>query len=148
MLDKYARQLSEDSIAVYKERYRLRSKEPIIVEIFPNHEDFVVRSIGMPGVGLLGVTFGYLFAMDSPTAHPEQTYHWGTTLWHEMAHVFTLEVQRTWCRDGYQKASPFSKNGAPAPFRAVRFRRTSCKPWPRINSFTIAIWMMALCDPI
>jgi len=51
-----------------------------------------VRSIGMPGVGLLGVTFGYLFAMDSPTAHPEQSYHWGTTLWHEMAHVFTLGV--------------------------------------------------------
>lgn len=92
VLDKYARQLSEDSIAVYKERYRLDPKEPIIVEIYPNHEDFIVRSIGMPGVGLLGVTFGYLFAMDSPTAHPEQKYHWGTTLWHEMAHVFTLGV--------------------------------------------------------
>ncbi|MDY6983079.1 MAG: hypothetical protein SV422_08325, partial [Pseudomonadota bacterium] len=48
---------------------------------------------GMPGVGLLGVTFGYLFAMDSPTAHPAgESYHWGTTLWHEMAHVFTVEA--------------------------------------------------------
>ena len=90
VLKNYASKLSLDSMAVYNERYRLTPKEPVVVEIYPNHEDFIVRSIGMPGVGLLGVTFGYLFAMDSPTAHPEQSYHWGTTLWHEMAHVYTL----------------------------------------------------------
>jgi tetratricopeptide (TPR) repeat protein len=93
ILRKYARDLAERSIAAYTERYRFTPKEPIIVEIYPNHEDFVVRSIGMPGVGILGVTFGYLFAMDSPTAHPRgEAYHWGTTLWHEMAHVFTIEA--------------------------------------------------------
>jgi len=90
VLKNYASQLSLESIEVYNERYRLTPKEPVVVEIYPNHEDFIVRSIGMPGVGLLGVTFGYLFAMDSPTAHPEASYHWGTTLWHEMAHVYTL----------------------------------------------------------
>ncbi len=92
ILETYARDLAERSIALYTERYRFTPKEPITVEIYPNHEDFVVRSIGMPGVGLLGVTFGYLFAMDSPSAHPAgESYHWGTTLWHEMAHVFTVE---------------------------------------------------------
>lgn len=93
VLQEYARDLSERSIDLYSERYRFTPKAPVIVEIFPNHEDFVVRSIGMPGVGILGVTFGYLFAMDSPTAHGRgESYHWGTTLWHEMAHVFTLEA--------------------------------------------------------
>jgi tetratricopeptide (TPR) repeat protein len=93
ILKEYARDLSERSIDLYAERYRFTPKAPVIVEIYPNHEDFVVRSIGMPGVGILGVTFGYLFAMDSPTAHPRgEAYHWGTTLWHEMAHVFTLEA--------------------------------------------------------
>lgn len=93
ILKEYARDLAERSIDLYAERYRFTPKAPVIVEIFPNHEDFVVRSIGMPGVGILGVTFGYLFAMDSPTAHPRgESYHWGTTLWHEMAHVFTLEA--------------------------------------------------------
>jgi len=95
ILREYARELSEQSIAAYSERYRFTPKEPVIVEIYPNHEDFVVRSIGMPGVGILGVTFGYLFAMDSPAAHPRgEAYHWGTTLWHEMAHVFTLEATK------------------------------------------------------
>jgi len=92
ILKNYASKLSLESMDLYGQRYRLTPKEPVVVEIYPNHEDFIVRSIGMPGVGLLGVTFGYLFAMDSPTAHPEQSYHWGTTLWHEMAHVYTLGV--------------------------------------------------------
>ena len=30
--------------------------------------------------------------MDSPTGRADDTFHWGTTLWHEMAHVFTLEA--------------------------------------------------------
>src|SRR5690606_187328 len=90
ILTHYARELSEISIATFSERYRFTPRQPIVVEIYPNHEDFVVRSIGMPGVGILGVTFGYLFAMDSPSGHPEESYHWGTTLWHEMAHVFTV----------------------------------------------------------
>jgi len=47
---------------------------------------------GLPGIGLLGVTFGYLVAMDSPARHADSDFHWGTTLWHEMAHVFTLEA--------------------------------------------------------
>ncbi len=92
VITNYARELSEASMNVFEERYKFKAKQPVTVEIFPNHEDFVVRSIGMPGVGILGVTFGYLFAMDSPSGHPDETYHWGTTLWHEMAHVYTLEA--------------------------------------------------------
>jgi tetratricopeptide (TPR) repeat protein len=46
----------------------------------------------MPGLGILGATFGYLIAMDSPSGRPAHQFQWGTTLWHEMAHVFTLEA--------------------------------------------------------
>lgn len=88
----YASQLAEQSLAQFSERYRFVPQEPVVIEIYPDHEDFVVRTTGMPGLGILGVTFGYLVAMDSPSGHPEQSYHWGTTLWHEMAHVFTLEA--------------------------------------------------------
>ena len=45
-----------------------------------------------PGIGLLGVTFGHLVAMDSPSGRAEGAFHWGTTLWHEIAHVFTLSA--------------------------------------------------------
>jgi len=60
--------------------------------MYPDHEDFAVRTAGMPGLGILGATFGYVVAMDSPSGRPPQQFQWGTTLWHEMAHVFTLET--------------------------------------------------------
>jgi tetratricopeptide (TPR) repeat protein len=46
----------------------------------------------MPGFGALGVTFGYTIAMDSPSGRPPGQYHWASTLWHEMSHVFTLAM--------------------------------------------------------
>jgi len=46
--------------------------------------------MGMPGMGALGVTFGYSIAMDSPSGRPPGTFHWASTMWHEMSHVFTL----------------------------------------------------------
>ncbi len=92
VLVSYAEKLAGQGIDEFTRRYRFEPKEPVVIEIYPNHDDFVVRTIGMPGVGILGATFGYVFAMDSPSDHPENEYHWGTTLWHELAHVFTLEV--------------------------------------------------------
>ena len=87
----YAAKLARDSIAVFTERYGFELREPVIVEMYPDHEDFAVRTAGMPGIGILGATFGYVVAMDSPSSRPPNEFQWGTTLWHEMAHVFTLE---------------------------------------------------------
>jgi tetratricopeptide (TPR) repeat protein len=93
VMKEYVRELAEAGMAHYEKSFRFTPKEPVVIEVYPNHEDFVVRSVGMPGVGLLGVTFGYLLAMDSPTAHARaESYHWGTTLWHELAHVYTVEA--------------------------------------------------------
>ncbi len=70
---------------------------PVRVEVYPDHEDFAVRTLGMPGLGALGVTFvgktlGYDIAMDSPSGRPPGQFHWASTLWHEMSHVFTLTM--------------------------------------------------------
>ena len=92
VLDPYVTELVADSIRTFTERYRFPLQEPVVVELYPDHDDFAVRTLGLPGIGLLGVAFGYLIAMDSPSASREGEFHWGTTLWHEMAHVFTLEA--------------------------------------------------------
>jgi len=88
----YAIELTRDSIAEFTKRYGFELKEPVVVEMYPDHEDFAVRTAGMPGIGILGATFGYVVAMDSPSGRPPEQFQWGTTLWHEMAHVFTLEA--------------------------------------------------------
>ena len=92
VLEPYVLDLVNRTIDTYSKRYGFELKEPVIVELYPDHDDFAVRIAGLPGIGLLGVTFGYLVAMDSPTGRADDDFHWGTTLWHEMAHVFTLEA--------------------------------------------------------
>jgi len=88
----YAIDLVRASIVEFTERYGFELKEPVVIEMYPDHEDFAVRTAGMPGLGILGATFGYVVAMDSPSGRPPEQFQWGTTLWHEMAHVFTLEA--------------------------------------------------------
>ncbi len=92
LLSAYVLELSDESVQAFSKKYDFQPDKPIWVELYPDHDDFAVRTMGMPGVGLLGVTFGYLVAMDSPSGRRPGSFHWGTTLWHEMAHVFTLEA--------------------------------------------------------
>ncbi|HXG34571.1 MAG TPA: tetratricopeptide repeat protein, partial [Bryobacteraceae bacterium] len=52
----------ERAIRTYERKYRMRLERPVRVEAYPDHEDFAVRTLGMPGLGALGVTFGYVVA--------------------------------------------------------------------------------------
>jgi tetratricopeptide (TPR) repeat protein len=49
-----------------------------------------VRTLGLPGLGALGVCFGPVVAVDSPSARPRGQFNWASTLWHELAHTVTL----------------------------------------------------------
>lgn len=88
----YVLEVARDSITTFSQRYGFQPREPVTVELYPDHDDFAVRVAALPGIGLLGVTFGYLVAMDSPSGRATGDFHWGSVLWHEMAHVFTLEA--------------------------------------------------------
>ena len=79
-------------ISDYEKKYRYKLSKPVEVQVYPDHEDFAVRTLGLPGLGALGVTFGYAIAIDSPSGRPPGQFHWASTLRHEMSHVFTLEM--------------------------------------------------------
>jgi tetratricopeptide (TPR) repeat protein len=79
-------------LATYEAKYRMELPGPVQVELYPDHEDFAVRTMGMPGLGALGVTFGRVVAMDSPSGRKPGDFNWGATLWHEMSHVFILSA--------------------------------------------------------
>ncbi|MFL6549717.1 MAG: tetratricopeptide repeat protein [Povalibacter sp.] len=91
-LQPYVQQLARDSILTFARRYGYQPQQAIDVQLYPDHDDFAVRVAALPGIGLLGVTFGGLIVMDSPSGRSTGDFHWGTTLWHEMAHVFTLSM--------------------------------------------------------
>ena len=80
------------ALTVYDKKYGYKLQRPVQVEVYPDHEDFAVRTMGMPGLGALGVTFGYVVAMDSPSGRPPGTFHWASTMWHELSHVYVLNM--------------------------------------------------------
>ncbi|MEX0912170.1 MAG: tetratricopeptide repeat protein, partial [Gemmatimonadota bacterium] len=74
------------------ERYGDESRGDIRIELYPRSADFSVRTVGLAGLGALGVSFGDVLALDSPSAREPGTYNWLTTLWHEMAHTVAMGV--------------------------------------------------------
>ena len=82
------------AIQTYEEKYKTKLSGPVQVEVYPDHEDFAVRTMGMPGLGALGVTFGSVVAMDSPSGRPPGSFHWASTMWHELSHVYVLEMTK------------------------------------------------------
>lgn len=92
MIAGYAAELLAEASRKLSARYGFTPRTPIAVEIFANHEDFAVRTLGLPGLGALGVCFGQVIAQDSPTARAGSPFNWGSTLWHEFAHVITLQI--------------------------------------------------------
>lgn len=82
------------AMAVFEKKYKIKLTEPVQLEVYPDHEDFAVRTMGLPGLGALGVTFGNVVAMDSPSGRKPGTFHWASTLWHELSHVYVLSATK------------------------------------------------------
>jgi cytochrome c-type biogenesis protein CcmH/NrfG len=93
VMKNYVPALARESLDALSKRWEFTPKGPILIEMFPVHDDFAVRTLGLPGmVGALGACFGRVVTLDSPTAREPGTFNWGETLWHEMAHVITLQL--------------------------------------------------------
>lgn len=82
--------LASEAMEKLSARYGFSPAGAIRVEAYPSHADFSVRTVGLAGLGALGVCFGPVVAIDSPQARERGAFNWGSTLWHELAHVVTL----------------------------------------------------------
>lgn len=86
----YLSPLLEEAYDKLAARYDYRPPTPVRMEIYERHADFSVRTVGLTGLGALGVSFGRVLAMDAPSARERGSFNWGSTAWHELAHTFTL----------------------------------------------------------
>jgi len=101
----YVVAFAKDSLAKLSKQWNFTPQGPILVEMFPKHDDFAVRTMGLPGmIGALGVCFGQVVAFDSPKARPPGEFSWQETLWHELTHVITLQMSNNriprWLTEG------------------------------------------------
>ncbi len=90
ILSVYLKDLAERAYATFSKKYAYTPPPPVRVEVYRSHADFSVRTVGLAGLGALGVSFGTTLAFDSPAAKDAGAFNWGSTVWHELAHTFTL----------------------------------------------------------
>jgi tetratricopeptide (TPR) repeat protein len=96
---------AKESLAKLTKQWGFTPQGPILVEMFPKHDDFAVRTMGLPGmIGALGVCFGQVVVFDSPKARPPGEFSWQETLWHELTHVYTIQMSNNriprWLTEG------------------------------------------------
>ena len=90
LLEPYLAELGEAAYTRFASTYKYTPPPPIRIEVYRSHADFSVRTVGLAGLGALGVSFGTTLAFDSPAAKDAGPFNWGSTVWHELAHTFTL----------------------------------------------------------
>jgi len=105
VMREYVVPFAKESLAKLSKQWNFTPQGPILVEMFPKHDDFAVRTMGLPGmIGALGVCFGQLVAFDSPKARPPGEFSWQETLWHELTHVITIQMSNNriprWLTEG------------------------------------------------
>ena len=86
----YMAPLLEENWRTLSAKYGFEPEGPVLIEVFERTEDFAVRSVGLPDIGpLVGICFGKVVTLISPAT---LSANWEEILWHELAHVFTLQL--------------------------------------------------------
>jgi tetratricopeptide (TPR) repeat protein len=90
LLATYLAPIAEEAYDSLSRRYGVEPDLPVRAELFVSSADFSVRTLGEAGLGALGVSFGRVVVMDSPSARQLGEYNWASVFWHELAHTFHL----------------------------------------------------------
>lgn len=90
VLRPYVEEISREALESFRDRYGYEPPESLRVEVYDRSADFSVRTVGIPGIGAHGVCFGNVIALESPSAREIGSYHWASTLWHELAHAASM----------------------------------------------------------
>ena len=120
--------LLQDAKQTLCKKYGLELTDKVTVEVFPDPDDFAVRTFGMPAVpGFLGVCFGRVITANSPASQLDSPSNWRSVLWHEFCHVVTLELTKNkiprWLSEGISVHEELQKNAIWGQRMNPRYRK-------------------------
>jgi predicted Zn-dependent protease len=92
VLSRYVPALMTEAWQTMVKAYGITPWTPLGVELYAEREHFAVRTSGLPNTGISGVCFGRTLAAVTPHGEP---LNLGMTLWHELAHVFHIELSKS-----------------------------------------------------
>lgn len=107
--------LLQNAYDTLSQKYQFKPQTPIVFEMFPEHKDFSVRTIGLESLGATGACFGELVVAVSPRAGLREM-NWASVAWHEFAHVVTLQLTNyqipRWFTEGLSEFAEHERNAA------------------------------------
>lgn len=130
LLERYVPKLLDEAFRKMVRGYGFEPETPVGIELYSSREHFSVRTSGLPQTAIQGVCFGHTLASMSLA---EEKFNLGMTLWHELAHVFHIQLSKNhvprWFTEGlaeYETLSErpeWSREHDPALFEAFRSKR-------------------------
>lgn len=99
-----------------------------LIEVFPTHDAFSVRTTGSPWIGTVGASTGRVIALVAPRKGKQTMgpFNWAQVLKHEFTHTVTLSATDNrishWMTEGlavYQEDAPMPWEWAPMLYQAV-----------------------------
>ncbi len=91
IIERYVQTMLAKEYAELVKRYGYAPEGPLTIELFANPDHYAVRTVGLPGLDALGVTFGHVVTAMSPSLG---RFNWGMTLWHEVGHIFSIQLSK------------------------------------------------------
>lgn len=110
-------------------KFRAEPPEKTVIEVFPTHDAFSVRTTGSPWIGTVGASTGPVIALVSPRKGPgtKGPFNWSQVLRHEFTHTVTLAATDNriahWMTEGLavvEEEAPMPWEWVPMLFRAVK----------------------------
>lgn len=104
-------------------------KVKTLIEVFPTHDAFSVRTTGSPWIGTVGASTGRVIALVSPRNGEATmgTFNWAAVLRHEYTHTVTLSATDNriahWMTEGlavWQEEAPLRWEWVPMLYDAVK----------------------------
>ena len=108
--------------------YRTEPATKTIIEVFPTHDAFSVRTTGSPWIGTVGASTGRIIALDPPRGgeNTQGAFNWSQVLRHEFTHTVTLAATDNrishWFTEGlavYEEHTGLQWAWVPMMYRAV-----------------------------
>lgn len=104
-----------------------RPDKKTIIEVFPTHDAFSVRTTGSTWIPTVGASTGRIIALTSPAEKATGTYNWAQVLRHEYTHTVTLSATdnriQHWMTEGLavlEEHSPPRWEWVPMLYNAVK----------------------------
>jgi tetratricopeptide (TPR) repeat protein len=100
-----------------------------VIEVFPTHDAFSVRTTGSPWIGTVGASTGRIIALVAPRKGENTlgTYNWASVLRHEYTHTVTLSATdnriQHWMTEGlavWEEKTPLRWDWVPMLYKAVK----------------------------